>query len=182
MLWLVEVRLRKLIKLTVLLFAVSLLYRFTSPSTTPAMTYSLFLFILAFPVCSVAFENVILELKNPVSRLRYSLSLMFSYLLVFLLPLGPFVFTKNFLNALPIAASGVSAGLFFGSIGLNVKLSAVLPILFLMTFFPLLGLSPLLSLWNPLLASFKGLDPQLASISLYSMLYLGVMKKREWRG
>jgi len=183
MLWLLKIHLRKLAWALIVLLAVGMLYGVLSQSKTPAMTYSLFLFILAFPLCSTAFENAVLELKNPISRNEYSLALLLSYLLVLLIPLAPFLLTKNFLSAVLVVVSGVSAGLFFGSLGVGPKLSAVLPILFLITFIniKLSGLSPILSLWNPLISLYKGISCQLASIGFYSLLYFLVMKKREWR-
>ncbi|WP_456453253.1 hypothetical protein [Thermococcus sp.] len=181
LLWLIEARLLSLWKVVAVFLVVGVGYLLLSPSTTPSMTYSLFLFILAFPLCSIAFESVAFELKNPVSRLEYSLGLMLSYLVVFLIPLVPFVLTKNFLSAVLTVVSGVSAGLFFGSVGVGVKRSTLLPILFLLTFLTLFRLNPILSLWNPLLSSYHGVLYQLMSIGLYSLLYLVVMKKREWR-
>lgn len=179
--WLATIRLMGLGRLVFLLLFVALLYGKLSPSTTPAMTYSLFIFILAFPLCSMAFENTVFELKNPVSRVEYSLAMMISYLIALLIPLVPFALSKHFLSAVLVVVSGVSAGLFIGSLGLGPKLSLVLPILFILTFVSLLRLSPLLSLWNPLLSSYRGVSYQLISISIYSSLYFVVMKKREWR-
>ncbi|WP_168188349.1 hypothetical protein [Thermococcus indicus] len=181
MYWIVRLYLKRLANITSILFVLGLVYYSFSPSTTPAMTYSLFIFILAFPLCSMAFENTVFELKNPVSRVEYSLAMMISYLIALLIPLVPFALSKHFLSAVLVVVSGVSAGLFIGSLGLGPKLSLVLPILFILTFVSLLRLSPLLSLWNPLLSSYRGVFYQLISISIYSSLYFVVMKKREWR-
>ncbi|MCD6525269.1 MAG: hypothetical protein J7K48_09875 [Thermococcus sp.] len=181
MYWVLRLHLRRLANITLALLVLGLVYHVYSHSRTPAMTYALFLFILAFPLCSTAFENAVFELKNPISRFEYSLSLIASYLIALLIPLLPMISTKNFLIAILTVASGVSAGLFFGSVGLGPKLSAVLPIFFIFTFVPLLRLPPLLSIWNPVLASYKGIYYQILSIGLYSSLYFAVMKKREWR-
>ncbi|NJE04138.1 hypothetical protein [Thermococcus sp. MV11] len=181
MYWIVRLYLKRLANITSILLVLGIVYYSLSPSTTPAMTYSLFIFILAFPLSSMAFKNTVFELKNPVSRIEYSLAMMISYLIALLIPLVPLVLSKHFLSAVLVVVSGVSAGLFFGSMGLGPKLSLAPPILFILTFVSLLRLPPLLSTWNPLLSSYRGVFYQLISTGIYSSLYFVVMKKREWR-
>ncbi|NJE62525.1 hypothetical protein [Thermococcus sp. 21S7] len=180
--WLVRVHLRRLGKVLIVLSAISLAYSRLSPSTTPAMTLALFILIAAFPLAAVTFRNAVIELKNPVSRLDYAISVLIAFSIALSIPLLFALPSRNFGNAVLLVLSAVPAALLFAVLGMGIKASLVPPLFFVLTSVHLMGSGRWFpALWNPLASSYYGVGPSALTLAIYTLAYLHAVKRKEWR-